>query len=364
MAYPTLQEIRELSEWQPSLGVLSVYLGFEAGDRGDAWRTELNNALDRLLDGAKESEHEKRVALRATVQRLRERYEEAGRRPPPRGEAGFVEVAEGRGQERWWQSGVPPLATSPALHSEQPLVAPLVELIDACRPHGVALVSAERVRLLRYACRSLEEIEEMELSITSRDWRERKAGKPRDPVQAQAVSSAGKDQYDQRLEHNRARFLEQSGRLAGQRLSERGLGDALGFGPAADVARFAAGLDSTSVELLPGGDQDLVSVPAGELIDPVAAACERLAAERRRELASRALEAARGGGRGAAGLQEVTEALGEGRVEQLLFDTAIGDPAETLVRGALAGGAEITPLRDGAAELLAPAEGVAAILRY
>jgi hypothetical protein len=35
-----------------------------------------------------------------------------------------------------------------------------------------------------------------------------------------------------------------------------------------------------------------------------------------------------------------------------------------MVRGALAGDAEITIARDGVAELLQPAEGVVAILRY
>lgn len=363
MAHPTLQDVRELTEWQPPLGVLSVYLGFAPDDRGGAWRTELRNGLDAVLNGADEAEHGRRVALRATTARLAERFE-GGHRPPPRGEAGFVEVSERGGEERWWQAGVAPQAPSPVFLGERPVVAPLVELSRDCEEHGVALVSAERIRLLRSCCGELEELEELELTLTSLDWRERKASSSSDPARAQGVSSSGHDQYDERLEHNRHRFLEQAGRVAARRLGERGIADALAFGPAADVEFFAAGMRPTSVELRLGGDQDLISARKGGLQQPIAVALERLTAERDRAIAERAVEESRGGTRGAAGLQETTEALGEARVEHLVFDQAIGEPAEQLVRGALAGNAEITPLSNGVADVLAPAEGVAALLRY
>jgi hypothetical protein len=97
---------------------------------------------------------------------------------------------------------------------------------------------------------------------------------------------------------------------------------------------------------------------------PIATAIERLWAERDRELVEGALEQALGRSRGATGLQETVEALAERRVEHLTFDPAIGDPAEAMVRDALAGDAEITVARDDVAELLQPAEGVVAILRY
>jgi stalled ribosome rescue protein Dom34 len=78
----------------------------------------------------------------------------------------------------------------------------------------------------------------------------------------------------------------------------------------------------------------------------------------------RALGEAKGGSRGSAGIQETKEALLEGRVDHLVFDAAIGDGAEEMIRAALAGSAQVTIVRDGLAEPLAGAEGVAAILRY
>ena len=113
-----------------------------------------------------------------------------------------------------------------------------------------------------------------------------------------------------------------------------------------------------------GGEADLISTPTGKLHDTVAAAVENADAERESRLVTAALEEVRGGSRGASGLQDVGEAVAEGRVERLVMDAGLGAPAESLVRGALAVSAKITVVHGAAAEALAPAEGAAAILRY
>jgi Bacterial archaeo-eukaryotic release factor family 10 len=363
MSQPTVEDARTLSEWAPRLGVVSVYLRFDPGDRGGAWRTELRNGLDRLLGAAKQAEHGRRVALRETARRLAERFEDGELRPPPRGEAGFVEVAEKEGPERWWGTGVPPLAPECVQLGERPAVAPLVELSCQAEPRGVALLSAERVRLLRFADGALAELEDWELSVFSLDWRERKARSTADPARAQGVSSSGRDQFGERLDHNRQRFLTECGRLAGQRLDDGRLGEVVVFGPARDVEGFNAGLTSPSVSLELGGEEELISTPTGRLVERVGQAVEALCARRDRELVERALEEARGGSRGAAGVQEVGETLAEGRVESLVLDAGL-EEKEALVRAALTGGAKVSIVRDEVAALLAPADGAAAILRY
>jgi hypothetical protein len=364
MAQPTLEDARELSQWQPPLGVLSVYLGFDPADRGGGWRTELRNGLDSILEAHREGEHDLRVALRATAKRLIERFEDGDLRPPPRGEIGFVEVAEKRGIERWWGTGVFPVASSCVEFEPGPIVAPLIELSCHGNPRGVALLSSERVRILRCAEGALEEIAEWELSITSLDWRERKSQSTNNPARAQGVSSSGHDQFDERLEHNRQRFLGECGGLATEVLEGNGLEELLVFGPAKDVESFSSGFNSAKATLTRCSDGDLISVPKGKLSEVVVGAIERIDAERDRELAERAVGEAKGGSRGAAGLQETRDALLEGRVDHLVFDAAIGEEAESLVRAALAGSARVTVVRDEVAEPLNEAEGVAAILRY
>lgn len=364
MSQPTLQEAREVSEWRPDLGVLSIYLAFDPADRAGAWRTELRNGLEAVLEARKEAEHDLRVALRATAKRVMERFEDGDLRPPPRGEVGFVEIAEKEGGEHWWGTGAPPVSDICVEFAPEPVVAPLIALCCRGAARGVALISSERVRLLRCAEGALEELDEWELSVTSLDWRERKSQSTNNPARAQGVSASGHDQYDERLEHNRQRFLNECGGLAARALEAGGLEQVVVFGPPKEIDAFNAGFGAAKAKLALGGEMDLISTPKGRLSDVVDAAIERLDDDRDRTLVERALEEAKGGSRGSAGLQETKEALLEGRVDHLVFDAAVDADAEDLIRAALAGSAEVTIVRDELAAPLAEAGGVAAILRY
>jgi len=364
MTQPTLDHARRLSEWRPPLGVLSVYLGFDPADRGGAWRTELRNGLDAVLDSQQEAEHARRVALRATAKRLAERFDDGDLRPPPRGEVGFVEVAEKEGAEHWFGIGVAPAADACVEFGQEPVVAPLLDLCGRGADRGVALLSSERVRLLHCSAGALEELEDWELSITSLDWRERKSQSTNNPARAQGVSASGHDQFSERLDHNRQRFLGECGGLARRALEENGLEELIVFGPAKDAEHFRSGFGSGKGTLTIGADAELISVPRGRLNDAVSEVVERLDLEAHRAVVERALEESKGGSRGSAGLQETREALAEGRVDHLVFDAAIGEEAESLIRAALASSAQVTVVRDEVAAPLAEAGGVAAILRY
>lgn len=363
MTQPTLEDARALSQWRPPLGVLSVYLGFDPADRGGAWRTELRNGLDSVLDTQKEVEHDRRVALLATAKRLTERFEDGDLRPPPRGEVGFVEVAEKEGTEHWFGAGVAPDIC--VAFGAEPVMAPLLELRGRGTAWAVVLLSAERVRLMGCAEGAMEELEDWELSITSLDWRERKAHGASNPTRAQGVSSSGHDQFDERLEHNRQRFLGECGGLVAERVAKDGFGGTIAFGRSRDFEGFEAGFGSPRAELTHGGEADLISALKGQVGEVAVEAIARLDEERDRAVVERAMAEVMGGSRGAGGPQEVGEALLEGRVDHLVLDASI-EPAgaETLVRGALASSARVTVVRDQTAAPLAEAEGVAAILRY
>lgn len=360
MAHPTFEDARRLSDWQPPLGVVSVYLAFDPADRGGAWRTTLRNGLDALQEAAKDAEHGRRLALRAVAKRIAERFEDGDHRPPPRGAAGFVEVAEKGGEEHWWGTGAAPQASACVELGGRPALAPLVDLACRGERRGIAIVSLERVRLLLFAEGELSEMEDWELEVTSLDWRERKV---RTDGGGHAGPS-GKDEYGDRLDHNRHKFLGEAGALVGRELEGRGVGRALAFGAPVDLESFEAGLGAPKVTLAVGGEADLISTPTGKLQETVAAAVENADAERESRLVAAALEEARGGSRGATGRQEVGEAVAEGRVERLVLDAGLGAEAESLVRGALAGSAKITVVHGAAAGALGEAEGVAAILRY
>lgn len=388
MAHPTLEDVRRLGSWRPARGVVSVYLRFDPADRGGGWRTELRNGLAVVLDEADRLDHEMRSAVQATGERLLERFDDRDHRGLPRGEIGFVEVAQTPAEEHWWPTRFP-LHTSGTALRDTPAIAPLFSLIEMGRPRGVALVSAERVRLLEWAPGSLEELESWELAVFSRDWRERKARGVSDPARSRGVSASGHDQFGERLNENRHRFLGECRVLAAQAAAGREWPEILAFGPSPHLTSFSEGGAPAGPAVEPAGDGDLVPIPLGQLEAPIAKAAYRIIDERDHRLVERIVEEARGHTHGALGLQETLSALGEGRVDHLVLAArhlvlepdqarartrvADGDPrsqtapsvdCELLVRRALDSGASISAVSDAAAELIDAAEGVAALLRY
>src|ERR671933_581267 len=63
------QLVRELSEWEPQGGVVSIYFEIDPGDRGEGWRIALREELDNMAE--------------AVAERVLRRYPEG--RPHPSG---------------------------------------------------------------------------------------------------------------------------------------------------------------------------------------------------------------------------------------------------------------------------------------
>jgi hypothetical protein len=360
---PTVDDARALAEWRPPLGVISIYLKVDPADRSGAWRTELRNDLDKVLETANGSDRVERLALRTTAGAVVERFADTDLWPLPRGEVGFVEVAPEPSVQRWWPSHLFPRSPRSAYFAERPVVAPLVGMVERGAARGVALLSTERVRLLQWTPGELEELKSWEITLTSLDWRERKAQRTADPARAQGVSAAGREQFGERLAENRHRFLGECHRLTLAIAASRAWSEVVVFGAARHVGAFREGISSRP-EVVVGGEVDLISTPAGELEAIVGEAIERLDGERHRLLVERVLDEARGGRRATAGAQETLAALEEGRVEHLLVDCTGEGDTEQLVRLALTSGAAVTTMSGGAADLLGSTEGVAASLRY
>ena len=106
----------------------------------------------------------------------------------------------------------------------------LLKLLDEGAAIGALAISAERIHLFEWKLGALELIHDWEAEMYTLDWRERKAEKPSNLARTQGAASSGRDQYDQRLEHNRARFLEETGRLTAQEARSRSWRRVIGFG--------------------------------------------------------------------------------------------------------------------------------------
>src|SRR4051812_27842109 len=210
---PDEETIRTLLDWRPDLGVISVYVAIDPADRGEPWRVELRNELDALIE-AEEDTHGRQKALRATAQRIKGHFPDE---QPPSGRfhVGFCEVSEGSGREIWLAAQVHRDETE-GVDRNHPYLTPLLEVLDDGAPVGIVAVSSERVRLYEWALGALSDVQDWEAILFTPDWRERKSQSSADPARVQGSSSSGHDQFDQRLNANRERFLEEVGGLVGQ----------------------------------------------------------------------------------------------------------------------------------------------------
>src|SRR3954470_6526554 len=103
---PDEGELRSLAEWAPPLGVLSVAVSADPGDRSEGWRAQLKDDVRAAIGSHENGEDERKIALGATAERLLARFAEDVP-PPARTVVGFVEVAREDGAERWYRAEVP-----------------------------------------------------------------------------------------------------------------------------------------------------------------------------------------------------------------------------------------------------------------
>lgn len=376
MAVPDVDQLRALLRWRPRHGVLSVYLDLEPGDRGERWRIELRNGLRDVVEAAaEEADRETRLALDETTKRV-ERLAEDAARPDGRTRIAFFEVGDDR--ERLYSLNVPAGPTA-VTHAPRPLLQPLIAALDDAAPRGVVVASWERVRLFDWRLGELRPLAEWGLEITSLDWRERKARASSDPARSQGTTSSGHDQFDQRLDANRERFLRETGKLTSDAAKDD-WNQLLVFAEDEQLRLFGEGFNRPT-PVRQAEPRNLIAQPDHPISERVESLLADLNRERENALLDRVTNEAQGGTRGALGVEETIQALAEGRVQHLLVDSgsefelpsdsplADGEEpglsvAERMVEMALATGAAVTPLEGDAAARLERAGGVAALLRY
>jgi hypothetical protein len=373
------RRLDQLVSWRPIHGVVSAFFEIDRGDRTGSWRLELKDALSAIEEP---DNHDGKLAVRETVQRILERFGPDNEPPPGRAQVGFVEVARKDGTGDWASFDISSRRTV-IRHGPRPLLRPLIDLIKRGRPHPVLAVSSERVRGWIWKQGRLEEEPKWGAELAIYAGRERKAPAMADPARGHATSSSGRDQFGQRLEENRKRFLEDFARLLNDDRRVRGA-ELIAIGEAPYLDEFASALPSTiRARKLEG--PDVINEPDAAVAGRVGSEIERVLDEREAELVKSVIDAAMASeGRGAAGVDETSEALAEGRVEHLVlaFDGEISldelsPPAresvadadrlgagELLIELALRTSADVTPVSGDAGDALREHGGAAALLRY
>ena len=234
--------------------------------------------------------------------------------------------------------------------------------------------------MLDWSLGAIRELDGWEITLFDQDWREGKAERAI-PGRGTGPSASGHDQFSQRLDANRRRFLHEVAGLVAAEQSKRSWQDLLVFG-AEDLPRdFAASVGNGAgpVHIF---QHDLVSSKESQVAERVEAEVREVNTARAMELVGE-IEEAIGAGPGVAlGTQETLQALAEGRARHLVFngerdferiapvnlaydggreDLPLG---ERLVQLAVATDAAVTPVYEEPASKLDSHEGVAALLRY
>jgi Bacterial archaeo-eukaryotic release factor family 5 len=364
---PSGLSLDELLDWRPDLGVLSVCVAIDPADRGQGWLTALRNELKSAVEAADDG-HDRGRALRATAERILDRFDE-DELPSGRCQIGFCEVTDQRGGRDIWTAAQMDGFVTSASYGDRARLTQLLKLLDYGGAIGALAISSERIHLYEWSLGALELVQDWEAEMFMLDWRERKSQRPADPARAQGAKASGRDQFDQRLEHNRARFLEEAGRLAAGASRDRGWGRLIAFGDAEHFRELEEAVEKgTEVEL--AEEANVISEDRGRVLERVNEAVSKGYRRRELELIERALEGARTpGGHGALGLIDVQRSLSEGRVDHLIYDAETADrelaeDEDEVVERALRTSAKVTPVEGVAAERVREHGGVAAILRY
>lgn len=382
--------LRELAGLTDPAGVLSVYVTVDpaAPAAAPAAAIRLRDELHGLLAGI--DAPERRAAVQRRVTALQPRLAEL--LDPANAGVGrvlFAPVSRDESRLLAFQLPVPDLAVCrPAAY-----LLPLVGVVEASAPAGVAVLSRDGVRLLQWTPGRGEPVDTIRFEPRIADWRELKGPPPANPALAQKAASQ-RDHFEHRLEALLARFLHDAAHQVAHEAGRRGWDELVVAGDSRQAEPFAAGIREHRRGLAILRSPQLLSAATPAQI--AAAVGADLLVHRRAAAAALARQArstALAGGPGAYGLADTLGALAEGRVARLVLDRAgqwqgsrapdgrllpageilpgvpaeqlVPEPqlAERMVEQAVAGGAEVIVVDGPAAEPLAPA-GVAAVLRW
>lgn len=390
----TRDAILDLCRLRDPVGTLSLYVGSTPERQvheQPEWAIVLKNELRDLRNRVKETEprdrwtavHGKLDDLGAEIEWLDDPKEHG------RGRAVFAPVSAEAVERVAIQMPLP----DRVVFSETPFVRPLVSVLDEGRPAGIAIVDRSGVRLMELAFGEAKDLGLFDFTEPTEEWRELKGPAGANPAHAQQQAPQ-RDLFEERLKEHVIRYAKTIGAEEIPKYAGRRGWDRLVVG---GESRFA----QPFIEALPSRDgletvrteHELRQTPAPEVAHSVLPLLSEAQRRRESELAQRAEELALGGRQGAVGLSDVLGSLAEGRVQHLVFDESMevegyraadgrlvppGDGeapsrseltpephlVERMIERAFETSAEVTPVSGEAAEVLAPHEGIGAVLRW
>lgn len=385
--------LQRLISFDDSIGTLSLYAShsLSSHDGGDHARIAIRNQLRDLMETWAQRDPAVAKHLSDRVNRSENLIDELlSPATSGRGRALFVGVESGNNE--FVTAGIP--FAERAVFGHHPLVRPLVAALDEGRPAGLVDVSRTAVRIMQWRLGSVTDVERIEFELFDEQVSREKKGPAPANSQSFHRGASNRERFGDHVDEQFARFLKD----AMARVGELATGHhwdriVIAGGPKwRDPAKgFVAGVDAQVVVADTQWNDDSVEVVAAS----VWPALRALHLDREQDLLSTVFDRARSGGAAVTGLRNVCDALNEGRVDQLLFDSDVvadgyvsdqgtlhptvgGTLAEAedvsfrrsslfmerLVIAAITRGGTAVPVTPGTSTALAEADGVAAMLRW
>lgn len=385
--------LRDLVAMKDESGVLSLYTTADPREEASArpaWGIRLRNELSAIReqvsvgrdghDGRDRHDKERGTAVLARLESLEPDIRE------------LVDAAEsGIGRALFAAVGTDdvrkislqvPIEDCAVLDSTA-YIRPLVTAMATSAPAGLVLVSRDGLRLIDFRYGVAEEVEQSAFDLDTEDWRPMRGPGPGGTNQS---SSTQVDRFERRIDDNLRRFLHQSAPEIAQKAVTRGWTDLLLIGAVELTEILADALRPMDVVQV---DTIVDNLPPTEVAKRVAGDLSATRDRRDGALVTRALDAAKSGGKGSLGLNQTLALLNAGRVDHLLLEESAqwggfrgqdgylydqpqaaspADPepdlGERMIEAALDSSATVTILTTQAAGPLAPYDGVAALLRW
>jgi len=386
--------IRELIDFSDEHGVLSFYVGHTPAQAADPQPTapiEIRNQIKQLKGKLASAEPATARAVTARLDRIDGELDALlDPKAPGRGRALFVAVDSG--DSRTVSLQIP--FRERVIHNDSAYVRPLVAAHDEGREAGVLVVSRAGARVLSWAVGEVTELTSHDFELTDAQLADQKSGPSPSNPEHPHHGFVNRERFEDRVDENHQRFLREVCEQVAAQAKEHGW-DRLVLSGAPKVRDLARDLLSSENGLrVVVADQSWEDAAPHQIADQAWPLLRSLHREREHELVTIAVERALGGGTGAVGLRRVCDALNEGRVSRLLYDSELQlegyrsaedtvhprvegvvaqsdvplrrEPlfVERLIVKAVTMGASVTPIEPDASDALAPYEGVAALLRW
>ncbi len=306
------QTLTRLLDLHDDVGVLTVTTGFaDPSDDGRAARIGWKNRLKELRAAADPGV---RAALDA---RVAEFSQDIDRLLDPRADGKGRAVVIGLDSGDLFSFSLQTPFEDRAVVRDRAFLRPLIAAIDEGRPAGVVVATKAGARILEWTAQATRALSEHTFELTDEQLSRDGTGPAATAGRGQQVVNH-REQFDDRVEANRDRFLKEVGRVVENLVTERGWDRIVVAGSDRIRDRVGDLIDTDQVTVL-HVDEAWEDRSVGQIAAAIWPTLRSAHGDREKALAARIRDVSMSGGAAAMGVRRIAAAVNLGRVQHLAF---------------------------------------------